>query len=444
MEIQAFLTSYDPSDLPAGSIDPLGFERGYLFLADKILPGLTNVANRPRYFSMLCAGAYLGGNLFDQSPRKQYRERLERVLRLERFWALANVLAGLDAGGNDSELSGLRGVTYARAKAEDLTRRGNKKVNSDFKLLSRQVQYGAVGMYGAVADGMHFVERKTLTLSPDLGEKLAKGFIEETGLPGPVKKAVEDDGSVEVGALKDWGARAHMSGESGKVEANCFYDGLHLNPIRSRMTELLAEYPYLKDEPELKRLARIYKTLKGGEENADLREGILTIRRYEAAYQLALLGLERILWLCRQDPSGSTSHPALNADPVMDAVQQKLPKAVSRLVYALESGTTENFRKHLNRLDDVKVFLQEAASACGRGRALTEKIMQRHSEVQRGKFDRGRRKMPWVEYTSHGRIALTSTRVGGLSSEATKPSDIRPHFYRLGSADALYDASRRR
>jgi hypothetical protein len=29
-------------------MDPLGFERGYLFLADKILPVLTNAAGRPR------------------------------------------------------------------------------------------------------------------------------------------------------------------------------------------------------------------------------------------------------------------------------------------------------------------------------------------------------------------------------------------------------------
>lgn len=54
-----FLTSFDPPDLPSASLDPLGFERGYLFLADKILPGLTNVANCPRYFSVLCAGASL-------------------------------------------------------------------------------------------------------------------------------------------------------------------------------------------------------------------------------------------------------------------------------------------------------------------------------------------------------------------------------------------------
>ncbi len=37
--ISAFLSAYDPSDLPGGTLDPLGFERGFLFLADKILPG---------------------------------------------------------------------------------------------------------------------------------------------------------------------------------------------------------------------------------------------------------------------------------------------------------------------------------------------------------------------------------------------------------------------
>ncbi len=50
LEIDSFLTAYEPSDLPGTSIDPLGFERGYLFLADKILPGLTNVAAQPALF----------------------------------------------------------------------------------------------------------------------------------------------------------------------------------------------------------------------------------------------------------------------------------------------------------------------------------------------------------------------------------------------------------
>ena len=63
--LDLFLTAYDPSDLPGTSIDPLGFERGYLFLADKILPGLTNVAAHPRYFALLCAGIHLSDNTVD-------------------------------------------------------------------------------------------------------------------------------------------------------------------------------------------------------------------------------------------------------------------------------------------------------------------------------------------------------------------------------------------
>ena len=60
--MELFLTTYDPSDLPGRSIDPLGFERGYLFLADKTLPGMTHVASSPRYFEMLCAVASHAGN----------------------------------------------------------------------------------------------------------------------------------------------------------------------------------------------------------------------------------------------------------------------------------------------------------------------------------------------------------------------------------------------
>src|SRR5579862_3353286 len=97
--IDAFLTAFDPSDLPGSSIDPLGFERGYLFLADKILPGMTNVAARPRYFSLICMAIHLGADTNDSSPRDLLRRRQDRILRVERFWALANVLARPDASG---------------------------------------------------------------------------------------------------------------------------------------------------------------------------------------------------------------------------------------------------------------------------------------------------------------------------------------------------------
>src|SRR5580698_3721118 len=94
--LETFLTAYDPSDLPGTSIDPLGFERGYLFLADKILPGLTNVASRPRYFALLCTGILLSGDTADNRREVIRKHRREIILRLERFWALANVLARPD------------------------------------------------------------------------------------------------------------------------------------------------------------------------------------------------------------------------------------------------------------------------------------------------------------------------------------------------------------
>ena len=110
---ETFLTSFDPSDLPGSSIDPLGFERGYLFLADKILPGMTNVASRPRYFSLICAGISLAREETEQTPQQAIVQRREAVLRLERFWALANVLAR-----GPTQAGGVRGVTYARDKAD--------------------------------------------------------------------------------------------------------------------------------------------------------------------------------------------------------------------------------------------------------------------------------------------------------------------------------------
>jgi len=116
LEFPVFQTAYDPSDLPGGSLDPLGFERGYLFLADKILPGLTNVADRPRYFSVLCAGAFLADVGVADPPRVQYQKRLDCILRIERFWTLANVLAKEKYADDELPVSGIRGVTYASGK----------------------------------------------------------------------------------------------------------------------------------------------------------------------------------------------------------------------------------------------------------------------------------------------------------------------------------------
>jgi len=335
-------------------------------------------------------------------------------------------------------------VTYAKGRADEISRRGDKEARADFRLLSRQVQYRGVGIYGAVADRMRFLDRQTMTLSADLGRKLAEGFLRESGFPKAIRKAVEEDDAVDVVKLASWGSRAFIGGEVSETEASCFREALHLDPVRSRMVGILARHTEKQNDTELGRLSRIRVFLEGDKRNPDLREAISTIILYEKSYRWVILAFERMLWLCRQDPSGSASYEVLQNDAVMEKVKSNLPKHASGLRKVLEGASSEEFRKDLDRLQDVKQFLEEAASSCIPGGQIVERIMLRHADVQRGKFDKGRRKMPWLEHVPNNRIALTSTRVGGVGFEATEASQIAAHPYRLSSADALIEASKKR
>jgi len=433
--IETFLTAFDPSDLPGTSIDPLGFERGYLFLADKILPGLTNVASRPRYFALICAGIQLSDDRSSRSEREQIIHRQDTILRLERFWALANVLARPEKSG------GVRGVSYALGYAKDLQSRGVSRTTAGYRLLSRQSQYGGIGMYANVADGMHFFNRDDFILTPDLGEVAGEAFQDETRLPGSIRHAIIDDTEVPLRTLADWGERAHVEAEVKPREAACLGEALHCNDVRSRMAGLLRDHPAKNaEETELNRLARALRTLKRNGRHLDLQEGIECILAFESCYQHVLLSIERILWLCRHHTAASITLAELANDPVMLVVKSNLPARVQRLLDTLDHGTMPGFRENLDRLSDVRRFLEAISGAVQDNSAFVEAVITRHADVQHGKFDRGRRKMPWLERIN-SRIQLTMTRSGGMNREATDPAHINPHPYRLGAADAFISAS---
>ncbi|SPF46041.1 hypothetical protein SBA4_3460013 [Candidatus Sulfopaludibacter sp. SbA4] len=434
--IEIFLTAYDRSDLPGSSIDPLGFERGYLLLADKILPGLTNAASHPRYFALICAGIDLSGDTVDPNRRELVRKhRQETILRLERFWGLANVLARPDNSG------GVRGVTYAQAWAEELLRSGATRTTAKYPLLSRQSQYGAIGMYANVASGMRFLNREDFTLTPALGEIAAEAFQDETKLPPTLRRAILDDGDVSLATLKAWGEQAHVEAEVKIGEARCLFDAQHSNPIRSRTTGLLRRHPRKNDqETELSRLARVVQFLRGTSQNQDLREAIECILEFESCYQIVTLAMERLLWLCRHHAAAAVTFRELNSDPILATVMKEIPTRTERFLNTINNGTEAAFRHDLDRLSDVRRFLEDASIACGNAREFIEVVINRHTDIQRGKFDRGRRKMPWLE-CDDTRINLTMTRAGGRNSETTLPEQIEPHPYRVQAADALSFAS---
>jgi hypothetical protein len=433
--IETFLTAFDPSDLPGTSIDPLGFERSYLLLADKILPGLTNVASHPRYFSLLCAGIQLSGEPANMSEREMIGHRQETILRLERFWALANYLAQPETA------NAVRGVTYVRDFANILKARGEARTNADYTLLSRQSQYGAIGMYASVADGLRFFTREDFVLTPALGEVAAEAFCEETDLPSSLRRAIVDKSDVSIAILTSWGERAHVAAEVRPREARCLHEAMNSNDVRTRMAELLRAHPVRNgSDTELDRLARIVRTLKRTGQHDDLREAGECILAFEACYQLLQLALERMLWLCRHHAVASITPTELAGDSVFTFVKTSVVARTERLLSALDHGTTTGFRENLDRLADVRRFLEAASGAAQDNLTFIDAIIGRHADIQHGKFDGSRRKMPWLERNGT-KISLTMTRAGGMSGEATQPTAIKPHPYRLGAADALIFAS---
>jgi hypothetical protein len=431
-----FLTAYDPSDLPGGSIDPLGFERGYLFLADKILPGLTNAAGRPRYFSIMCAGSILAPPGTD-NERNNIRARAERVLLLERFWAAANVFASEQ--NTQLSASGIRGVTYAQAYLEQLKDRGMRSTNADFKMLAQQERYGAIGIYANVAGYLRLLNRAAMRPTQDLGEPLGEAFLKETGFPARLRGIIRDgEGSIGIESLREWGHSAHIAAPVGRIEGEYLGEALVHDPIRFRMAELVKKTPpKTNEETELSRLGRMRKVASQRPENQDLREAIDAILAFEQCYRIVLLGFERVLWLCKAD--GSITAANVARDHVVQWCAEAIADVGQQFEQALSSGVTELFRRDLDRLNDVKGFVSGAA-AVNQTQLFVEGLLDRHTDVQRGKFDRGRRKLPWIERKS-SRYELTLSQVGDVSGEPKSVDTVRPHEYRLATADRFISAS---
>lgn len=430
-----FLTAYDPSDLPGGSVDPLGFERGYLHLAEKILPGMTNAAVCPRYFSLLCAGVGLAGDLTGLPEQKQRAARQESVRRLERIWAVANFLASQENGKDAA--NGLRGSSYVSSHVAALKARGATRTNCDFLMLTRQTTYGALGLYGGVAARTKLIFESTMELVPGMGDELALAFRRETEMPTSVRNVVAEP-KLEVGfaELANWGRRAHLWGKTGERERAVLRSALSVDAVRDRFVRLLHRYPVREGETELMRLRRIGGEMRAAKDQLDLWEALEAILGYEACYRCVQLALERILYLARNRAEGYVSLDTLVGDEVIRRVADELPGLHEKLHRHLNDCHTEHMTKEVRAsLDDVLPFLALASDAAQRGaRSLVEAVMTRHAEVQRGKYDRGRRKMPWLE-NREGRISLTLTRVGGPQREALTVDEIGAHPYRLTAAD---------
>jgi hypothetical protein len=436
--IEPFLTGYDPSDLPGSSIDPLGFERGYLFLADRILPGLTNAASQPRYFSVLCAAIALSDRAnrnSDETPNARFARRQTAVLRMERFWALACVLASDDAP------PGIRGVRDAQRAARKLEEKRATDTAADFRLLARQIQYGLIGIYGNVAERLCFIDRESLSLQATFGEPLAEAFFRETDPPKVLKAAIVDGGSVKLGTLRAWGERAYVAAPFGDTESRLLSLAVEEDDTRKRMVNILKQVPPKDgEETELSRLRRAAETIKDREEEQDLYQAMQLILLYEECFQHCILVFYLMLFGANNAMPNALPLSVVREDPAIASSHERLVQQARALEAAFvnsvvaHQGEPERFREPLRFLNQL------AATPNPLEFALT--LLNRHQDVQHAKRDGGRPKMPWLEVTGDN-IRPTLAVSPQVGSEPTSADDILPHFYRTGFVDNLRRGSAR-
>jgi len=441
--VEVTWTPYDPLDLSSESIDPLGFGRGYLALADHLLPSFTTITVVPRYTSMLCAGVQLAsaecprGSL--ASPSKERLARLEMIKSFERAWAVACGLAAQNSAGENAVL-GLRGIrSVQRLLAEKSA--AQKIRTGSFNLLSNQQRYGGIGAYSTFLEKCHLANMQDLTLKP-LGAELAQKFPG----PGVGLKVWDEDADLPKDALLDWGCRANTAGFSPE-EAKVLRDALsgeqegnyndRLRWTSLRMLSALAQAA----EPQLFR-----SWLSAFRENtfdrlnaptdckAQIRATLPVLVNYEKFYQSALYVFNLVRTAATEQMDITLEDIAKQSATVkgVATVRRRARILVSELHRSrLKTDTTRQIN---DVLTDSGVIGLATAIQGSHGVELLRLLLTRHKEVQAGKFDGALPKAAWL-LEHKGQVRLTAQR-HRLPMRACPQSwsDVDWHPYRTDAA----------
>jgi hypothetical protein len=419
--LSLFATAYDPLDLATDSIDPLGFQRSYLAIADRMLPGFTTVTSNPRYLPMLCAGLLSAERLHprDESrePAKTRGKRLEVMQNFEKLWALGCGLAEETRG--EQAVAGLRGIRYVQ-KYLGSNAASSELSTGDFTLLSSQVRYGGIGTYGQMLEACHFVDWTSLTLRP-LGEQLAHAFPPPNGwsaerpnarMPKNTLRTWGED--VCLGTLTSSEARTMCKGLSGGLEAERDDD------VRWTCLHLLRSADVTSDAREedcLKRFRSVVEQEPLGDARKSaairqLRVVASLIEPLEQLYQSLLFIFDEIRARATENPAGLSlisldeSKSALEALAAAQRSERELRRSfalASQVNIATSAPIAQAMRE--SGVTGLAELVANAHTVAEAARIL----IQRHIAVQSGKFDRGQPKASWLRLDD-GNARLASQR----------------------------------
>lgn len=457
--LPVFLTAYDPSELPGGTVDPLGFTSGYLALADQLFPEMTAAANQATYLPMMCAGLWIAdseGKVASGGAAGR-KQRVDVALRFERLWALACGLANRraangHAAGNEVEegeaeagpwlTRGLRGVRYIERELARLEQTGARETGTEFPLLAQQYRYGAFGIYGTVAQSLQLLDKTTLAPTPGLGEVLGRSFLETTAEPAMQRElkraACESTARVRLSMLANWGEQAHAGAPlSGETQARLREAILgHLR--RREMLELVEAVRADRSGEWSDRAlldACVARREASGDDGSPLLAAMRAALAYDAFLRDVLLVFERVLWLCAKGNEAECR--LVFADGVITRGAGAVGESARELLHSVDAllrvGNTELSTRGRGVVELAAYFVSGPPVA-----DAVRRVLRRHAEIQGSKFERGRPKQAWLEERD-AVFALTSARFGLRTTEPLNPDQVHAPDWRFGAALSFLD-----
>ena len=189
--------------------DPLGMQATSVRIYRSLVPGLTNVTNRLRYFSFYCWAI----EAYERTEHSADEQKWSRYIRrAEAAYAVAcNVV---DAPTSDGMAGGLwaKGLLDTLGTAPiDLKLAADSPGTAGQYLKAKHGNFGQFYIASMIDEGMLDRTTRVPIVSEKLGRKLARSFADSIGPAADLLTAAIRTGRVSVAALEAIGAATHPS-----------------------------------------------------------------------------------------------------------------------------------------------------------------------------------------------------------------------------------------
>jgi hypothetical protein len=418
IEALPFITPFDPTEEPAGSVDPLGLLTYAERLADILLPGFTARMWRPRFLTFSVLSTIVSDRVNDLMPGDN-NSWIEARLAFERLF-VSSIVRMYTKDPNTYEqaklsVPGTRLALRAFDAGVPLTRNN---------FLKGQTVNGPSGVINRLAR-----ELKLINNDGDLGQNgrdLLLAWSKDQNLPGILdEKSSERNGAVWITDMAravaawiskhDWPGSGHRIWERlttclrpdliGKQERAFLLKLLKEDAVRRRTLELLQHSTdtYRSASKEGRRglvessvlLQGVKPFLSDSHVDRLIKTAIRAIDTYESVAALFQETFDGVAWVLRQHSLQAVPDTLL-ADPRLDKHLKRIVTKLGKRVPVIEQIIKD--MQNTPTLDDslliepMKDLLEETKAGSYSTRKMVEFTLNRHERIQREK-----QKSLWID-----------------------------------------------